>query len=158
VGWLDGHPWLGLLLIVVLPVSVCYWHTMLDAYGAAARSPGERHRILSPLAFPPQAATGAPYPARRLLERVEPAPFGVWLLPHLVQHDLTASQLAKRLGRSVAEVHAAVYGAPVGTRLPSVTLVDVICDALQLDRAEGRAAFFASVTELGSAARGGDRH
>jgi hypothetical protein len=87
------------------------------------------------------------------LERVDPAPFGEWLLPHLVRRDLTASQLARRLGRSVAEVHAAMYGAPVGSRLPSVTLVDAICDALQLDQEEGCAAFFASVAATASHSR-----
>jgi len=75
------------------------------------------------------------------------APFGRWLTPHLVLRGLTVAQLARQLGHPKAAILAVMYGVPVGTRLPSVTLVDAICAHLRLDQDEGRAAFLAIVSD-----------
>jgi hypothetical protein len=75
------------------------------------------------------------------------APFGRWLTPHLVLRGLTVAQLARQLGHPKAAILAVMYGVPVGSRLPSVTLVDAICAHLRLDQDEGRAAFLAIVSD-----------
>jgi hypothetical protein len=140
--WVDQHPVLAVLVGIVMPLALLHWNYTLRPYLTAENSTESRLRTVSPDSL---SHGRVPFPAARLLDSDELAAFGQWLMPHLVRHGMTQTELARRLKRPIAEVYAAMYGVPVGKSLPSLAVVDAICDLLELGRADGRAAFCRSV-------------
>jgi hypothetical protein len=149
-GWLavtlrgvERHSLPAVLLLFGVAVLFAHWYYGRRLYGLAALSGKARDEIVAPPRWGALPRRAVPLPVRQLPERMVPANFGEWLIPHLLLKGLTLQELARQLDRPAADLHAILYGTPAGTHLPSPALVDAICDHLRLDRREGRAVFLA---------------
>jgi hypothetical protein len=138
--WLERHSSLATLALAGMLLALGYWHFTIAPYLASARAAASC-KDESPPSLP---AEGTAFPAGRLLELPVPTPFGSWLLPHLLRRDLTQSQLALQLGVPVDWVFALMFGPLAGSSPSPAKLVEAICEALELDPAEGRAALCGS--------------